>query len=50
MNWEGKTINGRIAGVTSTLLLFFFFFFFLVVVGGAAAAAAGRGLETNEAE
>ena len=50
MNWEGKTINGRIAGVTSTLLFFLFSFFFFLVVVVAAAAAAGRGLETNEVE
>ena len=42
MNWEGKTVNGRIAGVTSTLP---FFFLFVVVV-----VVAGRGLETNEVE
>ena len=45
MIWEGKTVNGRIAGVTSTLP---FFFLFVVVV--VVAAVAERGLETNEVE
>ena len=32
MNWEGKIVNGRIAGVTSTLPFFFSYLLLLLLL------------------